>query len=142
MTPDRWERIKELFAAAVTPNGSERAVFLAQACQTDEAMRMEVERLLAGHDPADSFLEDRARAFAIAGSAGLSEPGERIGTHIGRYSIHGLIGKGGMGAVYRAVREDDFRMEVAIKLLTPGTDTEAALGRFRVERQILAGLQH
>src|SRR5438132_4496370 len=47
-----------------------------------------------------------------------------------------------MGAVYRAVREDDFRIEVAIKLLKPGTDTEAALGRFRAERQILAGLQH
>ena len=47
-----------------------------------------------------------------------------------------------MGAVYRAVREDDFRMQVAIKLLKRGTDTEAALGRFRAERQILAGLQH
>ena len=47
-----------------------------------------------------------------------------------------------MGAVYRAVREDDFRMQVAIKLLKRGTDTEAALSRFRAERQILAGLEH
>src|ERR1700674_4358279 len=115
MTPERWERIKALFASAVKLDGSERAVFLAQACQTDEAMRLEVERLLAGHDPADSFLEDRVRAFAVAGGVELppansAELGERIGTHIGHYSIHGLIGKGGMGAVYRAVREDDFRM--------------------------------
>ena len=64
------------------------------------------------------------------------------GTRVGRYTIQGLIGKGGMGAVYRAVREDDFRMQVAIKLLNRGTDTEGALGRFRAERQILAGLQH
>jgi serine/threonine-protein kinase len=61
---------------------------------------------------------------------------------VGRYTIQGLIGKGGMGSVYRAVREDDFRMQVAIKLLKRGTDTDAALGRFRAERQILAGLQH
>jgi hypothetical protein len=47
-----------------------------------------------------------------------------------------------MGAVYRAVREDDFRMQVAIKLIKRGTDTEAAMGRFRAERQILARLQH
>jgi serine/threonine-protein kinase len=47
-----------------------------------------------------------------------------------------------MGAVYRAVREDDFCMEVAIKLLKRGTDTDAALARFRFERQILAWLHH
>ena len=44
--------------------------------------------------------------------------------------------------VYRGARADDFRMQVAIKLLKRGTDTETALSRFRAERQILAGLQH
>jgi serine/threonine-protein kinase len=53
-----------------------------------------------------------------------------------------LIGRGGMGVVYRAVREDDFRMFVAIKLIKRGADTEAALSRFRAERQILARLEH
>jgi tetratricopeptide (TPR) repeat protein len=47
-----------------------------------------------------------------------------------------------MGSVYRATRIDDFRMQVAIKLLKRGTDTEIALSRFRAERQILARLQH
>src|SRR5206468_6431445 len=61
---------------------------------------------------------------------------------VGPYSITGLIGKGGRGTVYRAVREDHFRMDVAIKLLKRGTDTDAALGRFQIERQILASLQH
>src|SRR5262249_2703318 len=51
-------------------------------------------------------------------------------------------GQGGMGAVYSAVRDGEFRMEVALKLLKRGTDTEAALGHFRKERQILANLQH
>src|SRR5690242_12633773 len=70
------------------------------------------------------------------------ESSEPIGQHVGRYIITALIGKGGMGAVYRAVRGDDFYMQVAIKLLKRGTDTETALSRFRGERQILAELQH
>src|SRR5207248_7581522 len=78
---------------------------------------------------------------ALAEAMDDEDPG-LTGTRIGRYTIQGLIGKGGMGAVYRAVREDDFHMQVAIKLLKRGTDTDAALGRFRAERQILAGLQH
>ena len=75
-------------------------------------------------------------------SSDSTQSSDLTGARIGRYTIQGLIGKGGMGAVYRAVREDDFRMQVAIKLLKPGTDSEAALGRFRTERQILAALQH
>ena len=50
---------------------------------------------------------------------------------IKRYGIKAVIGKGGMGSVYHAVRDDAFRMQVALKLLTRGTDTAAALGRFR-----------
>jgi eukaryotic-like serine/threonine-protein kinase len=70
------------------------------------------------------------------------DPAEMIGTRLGPYTITGLIGHGGMGAVYRAVREHDFHMQVAIKLIKRGADTAAALERFRKERQILAGLQH
>ena len=67
---------------------------------------------------------------------------ELIGKRIGRYTIARFIGKGGMGAVYQAARENDFRMQVAIKLLKPGVDTETALHRFVAERQILAELEH
>ena len=48
-----------------------------------------------------------------------------------------------MGAVYLAVRDDDeYRKQVAIKLVKPGMDTDEVLGRFRHERQILANLDH
>ncbi|HLW77326.1 MAG TPA: serine/threonine-protein kinase, partial [Bryobacteraceae bacterium] len=62
---------------------------------------------------------------------------------IGAYRIGGEIGRGGMGAVYLATRDDDqFHKRVAIKVVKPGMDTSEVLARFRYERQILANLDH
>jgi tRNA A-37 threonylcarbamoyl transferase component Bud32 len=66
-----------------------------------------------------------------------------IGRRIGAYRVTGLIGEGGMGAIYRAVRDDDqYRKEVAVKLVRHGFETPALVARFREERQILASLEH
>lgn len=60
-----------------------------------------------------------------------------------RYELLGELGRGGMGAVYLATRDDDqFQKRVAIKVIKRGTDTREALARFRDERQILANLDH
>src|SRR5207253_9314415 len=62
---------------------------------------------------------------------------------IGAYAIIKELGRGGMGAVYLAERADgQFEKCVAIKVLKRGTDTEEVLRRFRIERQILAELEH
>jgi eukaryotic-like serine/threonine-protein kinase len=62
---------------------------------------------------------------------------------VGPYRLLGLIGRGGMGDVYRAVRDDDhFKKVVAVKLVRPDVATELVHGRLRIERQILAGLEH
>jgi serine/threonine-protein kinase len=171
VTPERWWRVKEILDAAWQRDAGERNAFLDQACADDRELRSEVEVLLASDENIGEFLAvpamnvtairemeslpvedvseasgDRiTRAALDQAFEHLPEDPEGsglIGTRIGRYSITGLIGTGGMGAVYRAVREDDFQMQVAIKLLKRGTDTDAALRRFRAERQILAGLQH
>jgi serine/threonine protein kinase/Tfp pilus assembly protein PilF len=66
-----------------------------------------------------------------------------IGRRIGVYRLEEEIGRGGMGAVYRASRVDgEFRQTVAIKLIKRGMDTDLILQRFRRERQILATLNH
>ena len=66
-----------------------------------------------------------------------------IGRRLGAYRIEREIGRGGMGAVYEAVRADnEFRKRVAIKLVKRGMDTDFILRRFRKERQILAALDH
>src|SRR5712671_6477808 len=143
MSTGGFDRIAELFHQAADLAGAERDEFLQKACGDEAELRRQVEALLASDVPGGSGLFGDAVAYAADQLPGASA-GETaiIGQRIGRYSITGLIGKGGMGAVYRAVRHDDFRMQVAIKLLKRGTDTDAALGRFRAERQILAGLQH
>ncbi len=166
MTPPQWQRVKQLFAEALEREVDNRRAFVAEACAGDPELRSRVESLLASDEDAGEFLAepaigccnwdalesgsgDEAAKELIQGAlmSAIEELPEQdgaelIGTRLGRYRITGLIGKGGMGSVYRAVREDDFRMVVAIKLLKRGTDTDAALSRFRAERQILAGLQH
>jgi serine/threonine protein kinase/Flp pilus assembly protein TadD len=153
MTPERWKRINEIFAEACERPANQRAIFLDQACGGDSALRAEVEILLASDDSAGEFLAKPANAsaggsgliraaFSAAADHSPEEDADRAGARIGRYTITGLVGEGGMGAVYRAVRTDDFRMEVAIKLLKGGADSGASTRRFHAERQILAGLQH
>ena len=66
-----------------------------------------------------------------------------IGRRIGVYLLQEEVGRGGMGAVYRATRADgEFRQTVAVKLIKRGMDTDLILKRFRRERQILAALNH
>jgi serine/threonine protein kinase len=66
-----------------------------------------------------------------------------IGRRIGAYRLEDEVGRGGMGAVYRAQRVDgEFDQTVAIKLIKRGMDTDMILRRFRRERQILASLNH
>jgi eukaryotic-like serine/threonine-protein kinase len=66
-----------------------------------------------------------------------------IGQRVGHYRIAQEIGHGGMGTVYRAIRDDDeFQIEVAVKIVSRGMDSRLVLDRFRTERQILARLEH
>jgi len=131
--PGRWSRIEDLFHKAADLAPADRPGFLTQACGDDQELRREVELLLAADTPEDTPVQD-AIVQAVAQLPTTShESTDLIGTRIGRYSITGLIGKGGMGVVYRAVREDDVQLQVAIKLLKRGTDTESALSRFRAE---------
>ena len=129
MTPERWRKVKSVLAEALEQPAPARQAWLHTTCGADEELRTEVESLLGASDDAGDFLE----------SAAL-EPG--AGTKIGHYRIVREIDRGGMGAVYLAVRDDEFEQEVAIKVVKRGMDTDAVLRRFRYERQILAFLNH
>ncbi|HKC11838.1 MAG TPA: protein kinase [Vicinamibacteria bacterium] len=140
MTPDHWERLKEIFEAALQKPRPEREAFLDGACG-DPELRTEVRKLLAAHDQAGTFIEDSPVAGLAAAQA---EPAHEswLGRRVGPYRFLAEIGRGGMGTVYRAVRDDDqYRKEVAIKLVQD-QGSGFALDRFLNERQILAGLDH
>jgi len=140
MSQTRWSRLEEVFhqAAALAPQA--RSAFLDSACAGDTALRDEVESLLDHDAPPGAGLQPVIRQEAEA----VTASGEwLVGRRIGAYRVTGIIGEGGMGAVYRAVRDDDhYRKEVAVKLVRHGSETQAFLERFRAERQILASLDH
>jgi eukaryotic-like serine/threonine-protein kinase len=140
MSPERWHRIEELFGTVVGRPTAEREAYLTQVCGGDEELRREVLSLLA-RDTSEDFIQN-----PIAGVASSISPephDDAAGNHIGPYRLTRLVGRGGMGAVYEAMRDDDqFQQQVAIKLIKGGMDSAFVRERFVRERQILAGLDH
>jgi tetratricopeptide (TPR) repeat protein len=142
MQADRWERIKEVFSAALERDCAERQAYLEQACAADVALRAEVESLLQAHDDTGDFIERPAaqRAFGLDLDP---PPPSWIGRRVGAYRIVAEIGRGGMSEVYRAVRADDeYHKEVAVKVLLGGYASGWLVERFKAEKQILATLDH
>ena len=143
MNPERWRQIKEVLATALETPIDEREQFLSQICREDPDLRREVEQLLESESKLHAnFLDEQDLAQAAA-EALPEEENPWIGRRVGAYEIVEQIGAGGMGEVYRAFRADDqYRKDVALKLIRTGQDSALVIRRFRNERQILAGLQH
>jgi eukaryotic-like serine/threonine-protein kinase len=141
MPQDRLQRIEALFDQALRVPQVERDAFLLQACAGDADVHREVVELLS-FARRDGF--SLSEAVAAAATALAGDPVTlQIGRRIGRFRLLGLLGQGGMGAVYIAQREDaEFRQRVAIKLMPHALGTPLAIARFRDERQILAALEH
>ena len=100
MTTDRWQRIEELYHSAREREGSQRAAFLKEACAGDDALRREVESLLAQEKGVEGFLE--APALAEAAKLLVEDRGRSwVGRQIGSYQIISFLDAGGMGEVYR-----------------------------------------
>jgi len=137
---ERWARVQALFHRALEIEPAGRAAFLARECAGDHALRRDVESLLAADERSDDFIETPAVAFVSGADFDVDA---LVGRRIGAYRIVRQIGRGGMGAVYLATRDDDaYRKEVALKVLKRGMDTDFFVSRFRQERQILARLDH
>jgi len=136
------EVLRDLFQHATELAPEERTGFLLHACGDDVALLEEVQSLLAADSDAanETFWQHSAlRNQVIADGAARSE----IGEVIGQYRLVELIGKGGMGTVYRAERTDDaFDKSVAIKLINGLFHSADVINHFRAERQILANLEH
>ncbi len=139
--PDRWERVKELFEAAQERPAWQRASFLARVCAGDDEMRAEVQSLLQEYDRAGSFLDRPSPPVTITGLGFEPRELSLCGRMIANYRIHEQIGKGGMGAVYRAEETGSGR-EVALKFLAQANADGVAVERFRREARIAASLVH
>jgi eukaryotic-like serine/threonine-protein kinase len=133
MDAARWNRIEELLQAALDLPQPEREDFLARACGSDAALRLEVADLLRKQADA-AFLS----MPAIIGSV----PPSHIGQRIGRYRIDARLGSGGMGEVYQAY-DETLRRTVAVKALpAPFTSDRARITRFEQEALTVSRLNH
>ncbi|MCD9187580.1 MAG: protein kinase [Pyrinomonadaceae bacterium] len=130
MKAEDWQKIHEIFNDAADLPLSERNNFLSEVCENPD-IRREVEKLLRAEDSANRFLENSAINFDLPTNL----------KKIGRYKIISELGKGGMGSVFLAERED-LPQKVAVKIIKRGLDSEDILRRFHHEREILAALEH
>src|SRR5687768_816945 len=112
MDPATWANIKDIFFGAVALTGDERDRRLAEICGDDKTLRAEVEALLKANDEVEDFIEKPA--FNVANVLPTDDKAA-AGKLIGPYRVVREIGRGGMGTVLLAMRDDgQFRQEVAI----------------------------
>jgi Tol biopolymer transport system component len=139
--PEQWAEVRRLFARACELQPEQRAGFVERET-ADRDVLCEVRSLLQ-YSMAELHTAASSIAAAVS-TTGESDPDRRlIGTRLGHYKVEAIVGHGGMGAVYRAARDDgEFRQQVAIKLVRAAAQSPSTLQRFKQERQILARLAH
>src|SRR6476659_7210163 len=145
MTPERWRQVEEIFQAALDLSPEDRNRYVSDVCAEDTELKRDVESLLSQYDSAGELLDEPVYGNTEMNvlESFVEEKDPMIGRRLGSYRIEREIGRGGMGAVYLAVRADnEFQKQVAVKLVKRGMDTDFILRRFRRERQILASLDH
>ena len=141
MNADRYLKIDELIDAALEVEPAKRASFLDQACGNDQALRAEVDSLLAAYDEAEDFIESPAlevAARSLAEDSILSVTGKTVS----HYRIISLLGEGGMGEVYLG-HDPRMNRKVAIKLLPAQfTQSPERIARFQRESRAASALNH
>jgi serine/threonine protein kinase/Tol biopolymer transport system component len=143
MTSERWQRINDLFHAALQRDADARAAFLQAECAGDVALCDEVQRLVRAHENAGDFAGAAARErMARAVVAADERASVSVGDTLGPYTILARIGEGGMGHVYRG-RDTRVSRDVAIKVLPPEYVADAERRqRFEREARAIASLVH
>jgi serine/threonine protein kinase/Tol biopolymer transport system component len=131
MQADRWKQVEELYQAILAKPTENRAAFLLQACPDDPELRGEVQSLL--DQQVDSFLE----SSPVSAIKAL-----RPGAKVGNFEIVELLGRGGMGEVWRA-RDPRLKRDVAIKVLPAALARDPdRIARFEREARAASALNH
>src|ERR1043166_2591100 len=151
-TVDFDHRLHELLAELRQLPAERRQEFLERVCAGRDSLRAQLESLLAesnkvGSDGSTAFpdtldhIAHRLR-LGLAAAPGTKTQDALLGRRLGPFEITEFIASGGMGSVYKAVRVDDFRQVVALKLVRGGLADAELVQRFTTERQVLADLNH
>ncbi|HKQ80178.1 MAG TPA: protein kinase [Blastocatellia bacterium] len=133
--------MKQIFQAAVEIPASGREAYLAYACADDPSLRAEIESLITAHEQPGSFLDTPAFDLGATGAAD-NQVKALVGAALGRYRILALLGRGGMGEVYKA-KDTTLGREVAIKVLPSDFSIDRdRLRRFEQEARAASALNH
>ncbi|MBS1811690.1 MAG: protein kinase [Acidobacteria bacterium] len=145
MQAEQWQRVEEIYNAALDLDATQRPKFLADACADNPELRREVESLLNAHEDAGTFLHSPA---VIVAAEQIKQSGEGtaatslLGRRISHYQILSTLGAGGMGEVYLA-EDTRLRRKVALKLLPEKFTQEAErIVRFEQEARAVSALNH
>jgi tetratricopeptide (TPR) repeat protein/predicted Ser/Thr protein kinase len=135
--PTMLPLIEAIFNEVLALPSGERQALIEIRCGEDALLKSEIYSLLRACAEEEALAAVRLREARTDARTGLDRK------RVGAYEIDRLIGRGGMGAVYVAHRADGtFDKQVAIKLIDLPLATDLFRERFRMERQILAGLNH
>lgn len=136
--PARWQRVQEIFLAALEREPAERGPFVQDICAADQELEEEVLALLRADEEGDALLAEGGleRVAAAVMDAGMPHLEQ-----VGPYRIVRELGRGGMGVVYLGERED-LDARVAIKVLRDAGLSPARLERFLREQRVLSQLHH
>jgi len=156
--PQLWQRVREIFEQALDLAPELRRKFLEKECAGDATLQCEVELLLdadAAADVTDGMIGELAPDLlqALAENQSAEDDSRLNGMRVGAWRLLREIGRGGMGTVYLAERDDGaYSQQAAVKLLHTNWPGNAQPGnaqpgnamdrRLEAERQILAGLDH
>jgi serine/threonine protein kinase/TolB-like protein/Tfp pilus assembly protein PilF len=141
MTPERYKEVGQLYRAALEVEPERRAAFLAEACDGDEMLRQEVESLLSFATRSGGLIDQPVLDVAAKAMA-EGQPWFPVGQSLGHYRILSLLGKGGMGEVYRA-RDTKLDRTVALKLLPAElAANQERMRRFVREAKAASALNH
>ena len=149
MTSEKWTKVKDILSQILSLPVDERSNFLNNACDGDEELSREVERLLDSYSEEDSFLENSAVAevadiFYQPEAVGMTGTGIFQAGHLvnERYEIIRPLGKGGMGEVFLA-NDTKINRQVSLKVLHSDiASNKERLRRFHQEANAVSALNH
>jgi serine/threonine-protein kinase len=142
MTPERWERVKTLYDAARLRPAHERSAFLTRQCDGDTDLQLEVEAMLDQPVGTADFVKLVGGPVEAIAGAVVAPAGSLVGRRLGTFEMRALLGRGGMGEVYRA-HDTRLGRDVAIKVLPPEfTADPSRVASLEREARVVAALSH
>jgi len=142
MNATQWDKVKEIFDAALELSPVARASYVTESCGHDPLLFLEVNDLLESYDQAGAFLQSSGASTGTGNTPCQRQPTFASGQMInGRFQILRFVGHGGMGEVYQAT-DRRLKGHIALKIVRPDMLSEQTIARFRQEVSFARRITH